>query len=326
VSNFVSTVRLRALIREFRPDVVHAHSAIGGVASRLAAIGTGVPVVYTPNGIMQNPFSLTAERMLRPLTSRLIAVSESEALSAARLGLIEPQRIRTIPNGIDLDPSDSGPDVRSMMGLPAMTPLVGTIMRLIPQKAPEQFVKVAESISAVRPDVHFVLIGMGPLQHRIDEEVANRRLSSRFHQIPHLDNAAGVLHQLDAFVLPSRFEGGPYAALEAMRSRTPVVLSDVVGNADVVQHRRSGILVPFGDTTAMAQSVVEILECPSLRHDLISEAEARLREVFDVRKMSVAVGQTYKEVTSDRDRRSTRRLPRPRSSSSNQEPDSSAAR
>ena len=325
ISNAVSTLRLNALIKQIGPDIVHAHSAIGGAAGRLAAINTGVPVVYTPNGVMATSLVLRAERILGRLTSRLVAVSHSEAHGAVIRGLCDARRIVTITNGIDLDSSIGGPDLRSMIGLAADTPLVGTIMRLIPQKAPEQFVMMAAEVSRLNPNVHFLVIGMGPLQAQVDQEITRRGLGHKLHQIHHLDNAADVLGQLDVFVLSSRFEGCPYAALEAMRANTPVVLSDVVGNADVVEHRVSGMLVPFGEPTAIGKSVAEILDDSDLRHEITEAARVRLEELFDVRKMGTRIGQLYEEVLSEGRRRNTRRLPQLRSSTSTQPSESRAA-
>jgi glycosyltransferase involved in cell wall biosynthesis len=324
-SNAVSTLRLHGLIKELRPDIVHAHSAIGGAAGRLATIRTGTPVVYTPHGLMTNPFTLRAERVLGRLTTRLIGVSQSEARRAAVEGLCNPHRVVTIPNGIDLEWSTEGPDLRSEIGLASGTPLVGTVMRLIPQKAPSQFVMVAEEVSRLNPDAHFLLIGMGPLQASVDHEVSKRGLAQRFHQIHHLDDAAAVLGQLDVFVLPSRFEGGPYAALEAMRARTPVVLSDVVGNADVVEHRVSGMLVPFGRPAEMAKAVSEILDDSDLRSGLTRAAISRLEELFDVRKMGASIGQLYEAVSAEGRRLNTLRLPQLSSASSAHAPEPKAA-
>src|SRR5207253_2530716 len=99
----------------------------------------------------------------------------------------------------------------------------------------------------------------GPRQRQLDREVGWTGLGSRFHQIAFLANVSASLGQLDVFVLASRFEGGPYAPLEAMRAGTPVVLSDVVGNRDVVEHRRSGLLVPPADAEALATAIAELL-------------------------------------------------------------------
>lgn len=324
-SNLANTARLHALIKNMQPHIVHAHSTIGGAAGRLAAINTEVPVIYTPNGIFAGSFVRTAERLLGPLTSRLVAVSPSEAREALRLGLCDPKRVVIVPNGIDLDAPLGGRDIRSRLGLAPATPLVGTVMRLISQKAPEHFVRVAIEVSMSHPGVHFVLIGMGPLQSRVDAEVARAGLEGRFHQIPHLDNAGSVLNQFDVFVLPSRFEGAPYAPLEAMRAGTPVVLSDVVGNTDVVEPGVSGMLVPFGDYGGMAAAVLKLLHDPEGSEQISNAARVRLRERFDVRLMGEAIGELYEEVAFEGRRRNTLRLPQFKGATSIHSSDSKAA-
>jgi glycosyltransferase involved in cell wall biosynthesis len=313
------------MFNRLQPSVVHAHSSIAGALVRLANLPRQVPVIYTPNGLTTNMLARTVERALGRFASRIVAVSESEAERARAWRLAEPSKVVVIPNGIEPDRPAPGPDIRAALGIPKEVPLVGTIARLVPQKAPELFVEVAREVGQKRPDAHFLLIGMGPLDQAVEMKVANEGLTGRFHRIEHLDQAGSVLDQLDVFVLASRFEGGPYAPLEAIRADVPAVLSDVVGNRDVVEHGVSGFLVPFGDSPQMADAVTELLGDPSLRTSITRAARERLRNNFDVRLMGAAVGALYEEVAFEWSRRSTRRLPHPRSATSTQTPESNAA-
>jgi glycosyltransferase involved in cell wall biosynthesis len=325
-ANVAATVALRRLVRQLTPDVIHGHSSVGGALGRIAAATTGVPAIYTPNGLATGPAAHAIERCLGFLASRLVAVSPSEALEARRLALVAPARIVIIPNGIDLSPSGAATtDIRAMLGLPAATPLVGSVARLVPQKAPEELVAVCAAVARQRPEPHFFLIGLGPLQDQLDEAVAAADLGDRWHQIPHLPDAASVLGQLDAFVLPSRFEGGPYTPLEAMRARTPVVLSDVVGNHDTVIDGVSGFLVPFGDSDTMATRVIALLDDLPYRQAIVTAAEARLHTHFDAATMGAQLSDLYREVAAEPRRRRTRKLPHPTASSSVQPPEASAA-
>jgi glycosyltransferase involved in cell wall biosynthesis len=188
--------------------------------------------------------ALRVERLLGRWTERLIAVSDSEADLAVRLRLIAPERVSVIPNGIELDSSQGvAVDLRDRLGLAKSTPLVGSVARLVPQKAPEVFVQACAVVARHLPDVEFVLIGAGPQQDLVDAEVERADLGERWHQIRVLPDAGRVLGQLSAFVLLSRFEGCPYTPLEAMRAGTPVVLSRVVGSRDIVEDRVSGLTV-----------------------------------------------------------------------------------
>lgn len=323
--NVWSVVQLRRLISHVNPSLVHAHSSIAGALVRLANLPPIVPVIYTPNGLTTERVGRSVERMLGGLASRLVAVSESEAIRARDWGVVSPDRLVVIPNGIDVEPPPRGPDIRAALEIPPGTPLIGTVMRLVPQKAPAEFVRVAGAVAKRRPEARFVLIGMGPLQDQVDAEVSKQEVETRFHQLPHLESASSVLDQLDIFVLPSRFEGGPYAPLEAMRAGTPVVLSNVVGNTDVVEPGISGMLVGFGQTEQMADAVITLLDDPALRKSMADAARARLHAKFDARQMGSAVEKLYREVDGERTRRNTRRLPRPRSSASAHSPESNAA-
>jgi glycosyltransferase involved in cell wall biosynthesis len=324
-ANLSAVVALRRLLKQRNPDVVHGHSSIGGALARVACWSSSVPCVYTPNGLVTDRSGLLVERALGRRTTRFVAVSPSEGDRAAGLGLVERQRIEVIPNGIDLrSPDGTRPDLRERLGLEPDTPLVGTIARLVPQKAPEDYVRAAAIIARRRPGVHFVLIGMGPLQDAVDLEIRRGGLAGRFHQIKHLENAATVIDQFQVFALPSRFEGGPYTPLEAMRAGTPVVLSDAVGNRDAVVDGASGFLHSIGDFDALATAVIRLLDDDELRAAVAAAARERVQSEFDVRIMGRKLADLYRSL-GGASRRSTRRLPQPASGTSSNSPDSTAS-
>ena len=291
-ANGKAVLALRAVIEQVRPDVVHGHSSVGGALARIAGPMARIPVVYTANGVAAERAYRMTERALGPLTWRWVAVSDSEAELARRLRLARPDRLVTIANGIDLQAPPPGPDLRQRLGLPAGTPLVGTVSRLVPQKAPLDVVRVAAST----PQAHFVLVGMGPLQAEVDAEVDRFHLRHRWHQIEHVDDAAGLVPHFDAFILASRFEGGPYTPLEAIRAGVPVVLTDVVGNRDVIVDGQSGLLAPAGDVALLSTAVRRILDDPALGRRLAAAACKRLAERFDVTRMGGQLAALYASV------------------------------
>lgn len=294
-ANAVAAARLIALRRRVGAGVLHGHSSVGGALARLAGPPSRVPVVYTPNGLATGKGAIGIERLLGRSTDVLIAVSDSEAALARRLYLVPTEQIWVIPNGIDLHPvtPPEVPDLRARLGLDPGVALIGTVARLVDQKAPAEFVAVCAAVIERRPEVHGLLIGMGPLQPIVDAAVERHGLRGHFHQIPHLPRADAVVDQLDVFVLASRFEGGPYTPLEAMRAGVPVVLSDVVGNRDTVEAGRSGILCSFGDTRGMASSVIDLLDDGGRRSAMVAAASIRLRERFDVAKMGQSLTELY---------------------------------
>lgn len=297
-ANLTASRALRKLIRSIRPDVVHGHSQVGGAMARIAAIGLRTPVFYTPNGLSPNRLLLRVERVLGRLTTMLIAVSASEATFARDSTLVSPMRVTVVPNGIDLEPpAGPSPDLRTLAGIPAGAQIVGSVIRLVPQKAPHLLVEVCSEVAKCHPDVHFLLVGLGPLQDDLDRAVTHAGLRSRWHQIPHLPEAAAAMDQLDVFVLFSAFEGGPYTPLEAMRSGVPVVLTDVVGNRDVVEPGVSGLIAPFGDVKALAEAVSSLLEDPGHARAIAVAGRRRLESCFSLTAMGASMTDLYRRAS-----------------------------
>jgi glycosyltransferase involved in cell wall biosynthesis len=323
-SNARAAAALYRLARRVDPAVVHGHSAVGGALTRMVgpALGT-VAIAYTPHGVAVGRTYRATERALGRVTDRWIAVSPSEAELARSGRLCRPERIEVIPNGVDLaaPPGPAPVALRQVLGLAPGTPLVGTVARLVAQKAPVRFVEVCAGVAGRHPAAHFVLIGDGPLRAPVERAVGAASLGSRFHHLPALPRARDVVGQFDVCVLASAFEGAPYTPLDAMRAGVPVVLSDVVGNRDVAEDGRSGVLRPPGDTAGMAAAAARLLVDRSWRDSIVAAARARLAERFDVRDTGARHCRLYEELAG---RRSTRRLPQPRARSS-AHPDSRAA-
>jgi glycosyltransferase involved in cell wall biosynthesis len=292
---------LRHLITRERPDVVHGHSSIGGLLARLAAVGTRIPTVYTPNGITQSRAGILVERRLRSRTDMFVAVSSSEADLALQLRLVGRRHVVVIPNGIELEPPPPPLDLRTHLDLPADAPLVGTIARLVWQKAPEDFVEACATVARRVPSARFVLIGSGELEAEVEEAITRAQLRGRFLRIPALAGAAGVLGQLDVFALSSRFEGGPYSPLEAMRAGTAVVLTAVVGSRDTVEDGLSGMVVPPGQPEVLGNAIAELLDDPARRVLMGEAGRERVAARFSVQHMGAALDALYDELSVRRD-------------------------
>ncbi|MHB1912242.1 MAG: glycosyltransferase [Acidimicrobiales bacterium] len=310
--NATALWELGRLVRRLRPDVIHGHSSAGGALARLAGLAGGSGGarsgnggrprrIYTPNGIYPGAPAAAAERGFGALTDRLVAVSESEARLVATRAIVPEERIVVIPNGIDLTPpAPGGADLRAQLGIDAGVALIGFVGRLVPQKAPGLMVEaggilVHEGVEAVT-----VMIGSGPLSGELDRAIIDLSLTDRVRRVGHLDRATAVIDQLDVLVLPSLYEGCPYAPLEAMRAGVPVVLSDATGNRDVVDHGRTGLLFPPGDAASLAGAVSLLLSDAGLRARLTGAARQRLAADFDITDMATATERLYAEEAGSR--------------------------
>ena len=302
--NAASLVGLRRLVGRVRPDIVHGHSAIGGALARLAVADGRARRVYTPNGLHPSIVAMNVERGLGALTDRWIAVSASEAAVAAARGIASPERTVTIPNGIalatgdgDLEGDSDGArppvDIRHLLGLPGGGPVIGFVGRLVAQKAPEIVIETAALVRRHRPDVTTVVIGSGPRDDAVRALVRERGLTGSVHLIPYLPRAALVMDQFDVFLLPSLYEGCPYTVLEAMRAGTPVVLSDAVGNRDLVVDGVTGRLVRQGHPEETAAALMEVVDDPDAALRRAEAARGRLAERHDIRHTAAATADVY---------------------------------
>jgi glycosyltransferase involved in cell wall biosynthesis len=299
--NLSALVRLRGLIDDLAPAVVHGHSSIGGALARMATASTGVPLVYTPHGLSRARWGTAVERLLGGRIDRFIAVSRSERDFALRHAVVRPERVVVIPNGVDLQaPPPPERSLRARLGIPEGDgPLIGCCARLCWQKAPEVYVAAAALASRSLPHARFVLVGSGPLRRSIDRAIQDAGIGARFHLLPSLENAAASLPELDAYVLPSRFEGAPYTPLEAMRAGVPVIVSDAAGNRDTVDSGVSGLIVPADDAVRLAEAMVAVVKDAGLRECLIQGGRAALTR-FDVRGMAAATESVYEAVVAER--------------------------
>lgn len=298
--NALAVVTVARLARRIDADVLHGHSSIGGVVARTAAAGTRAATAYTPNGLAEGRLAHTVERALGRRTDRLVAVSATEAEEVRRRRLVPTVRVVVIPNGIDPTPpgAPEGPSLRARLGVPEGVPLIGSLGRLVPQKAPEVLVAAWARIAADHPDARFVLIGDGgaAAARAVDEALAAAPLAGRATRLPFLEEAARHLGDLDVFVLASRFEGGPYAPLEAMRAGVPVVLTDVVGSRDTVEPGRTGLLAPADDPDAIARSVSDLLGDPVGRSRMAAAGAASVAIRFSVAGMGRAYDALYADL------------------------------
>lgn len=296
--NLLAAAQLTRLVRRYRPQILHGHSAIGGALARGIPAPRETAHVYTPHGLHRDPFSNLIEGVLARRTDRFVAVSPSEAELFAGLG-VPAERVVVIPNGI-ADPTGTAAeaaDLRALAGFPPGVPLVGCVARLLAQKAPERFVECCRIVAKADPEVRFLLIGDGPLAGQVDELAGCAELKGRFVRLREVHPAAPTLGQLDVFVLLSRFEGAPYTPLEAAWSGTPLVLSDCVGSVDVLTGPLARWLVPDGAPAAAAALVLELLGDAEQRRRAGEAAARHVKDRFGVRQMAVKYAALYADLT-----------------------------
>lgn len=315
-SDMKETLRLfRILKREGPFDIVHGHSSKGGAVARVAGRMAGVPTVYTPNGlIVASPelsgakrfFYATVERVLGHLaTTRFVAVCEDESMLAAKLRLAPKSRIAVIENAIDDDDLDAT-DASDESGERSGVPILGAAMRFSAQKAPHRLVEAFGILRGSRVPARLVVAGDGELFGEVERRVEEKGIGGDVSLLGWREDTKAVLGGFDVFVLPSLYEGFSYAVLEAMAAGLPIVSTNVFGAKDTVARVPGNVVVPAGDSAALAAGMREMLETPAdgdLRKKLRSIGAANrehVRENFRQSGITYRIIRLYEEVANAR--------------------------
>jgi glycosyltransferase involved in cell wall biosynthesis len=300
-----ASLALARWLRREPVDVLHVHSQEAGLFARALGRLAGRPaILYTPQSIDIRRARWQAmyarwERMAAHWTDQIIAVDEADRRRLIHWG-IPAWKVVTIPNGIDVaDPAFTclGPGERSRLlaplGLDPTRPVVMQVGRLSAQKDPLSFVAGAAQVADACPDVQLVLVGDGPLRDDVVTTIRRTGLGTRIFCAGWLDQARRLMAAADIITLTSRWEGMPYALLEAMACGRPVVATAVNGCPELVVDGLTGFLVPPGDVSAWAQRVIQVVKNPVLAASLGQSGRQRVEEQFSLPRLVARIESLY---------------------------------
>lgn len=272
-----TVVALSRLLRRVRPSIVHTHSSKAGIVGRWAAWLAGVPIIiHTIHGYGITPTQpmwlrsllIGMERLTSLVTTHWVAVAQADIEAGLRWGLFTRSRVSLVRPGIAADAFQAGISaserdlVRAELGAGPTDKLVGMVACLKPQKAPLDFIRVAELVCAERPSARFVLVGDGELRAPAERRIREAGLEDRVRLVGWRRDIPELMRCLDVFVLTSLWEGLPRVYLEARASGVPVVGTRVDGAVEVIQDGINGYLVEPGDVHGLADRVLYLLAHP----------------------------------------------------------------
>jgi len=304
IADAVTTARLARLIRVGRYHVVHTHSTKAGLTGRMAA-RFQTRTVHTPHGFYYLNFRNTVarismrslERVLGAMTDRVITLSEGEHREA--VSLLGHDRVRLVPNGLDPFKPLSRREARQKLGIPEDVPVVGTTSRFTAQKAPFDIVAAFHAISRERPDTRLLWINGGELREPVQQKISDLGLINRAVLPGFTPDARTLVPAMDVFLHMARWEGVPYAVMEAMMSGVPVVGARAIGTSDLIEHGHNGLLVDPGDGPAAGRAALRLLTQPGLARTLKEVGVRTMQQRYDRGAMARATEAVYRELVRD---------------------------
>jgi len=282
---------VRKIYQEVSPDLVHLHSSAAGFVGRAVLLGSKTPVLYTPHGyaflpgngnvVKRGGYHVAEWLMARLSKATTVACSKGEYDEAQRLS----QRCTYVSNGINVD--KLAPYVKDDAGAATDGPLkICTSGRILKQKNPAMFNEIASAL----PEYEFIWIGGGELQGELT--APNIKVTGWVSREESLD----LLLSADVFLLPSLWEGLPIALLEAMYVKKVCVVSDVIGNRDVIRHGENGFVCDVSSKDGFVAAIRQIAEKRSEARQLAEAAHADVVAHYNTAGMAKAYDKIYKDV------------------------------
>lgn len=274
-SHLATIWALSRLCRRWRPDVLVAHGFPEHLLGRWAGWWAKVPKLVQVEHNSRERYSrwkLMQARWLASRTARLVAVSEGVKAVLLRLGM-PAEKTMAIPNGVDLRPF--GDDARK----PFEDRIAGIVMsaRFGRQKDHLTLIRAMALLKARGLRLPLQLAGAGKASYRARAEAEVRRLGleGQVQFLGHHSGMPALLMSQAVCVLSTHYEGMPLALVEGMAAGCACIASDVPGVSEVLQHNETGLLVPEGDATALADALERVFCEPGLGQGLGSAARQR---------------------------------------------------
>ena len=299
--------KLWRLLREHRPAIVHTRN-LAALEMQPVAWAVRVPVrIHGEHGRDvsdlegRNPKYQRMRRLYSPFVQRYVALSQDlQGYLADRVG-IAPGRIEQIYNGVDaclFSPAVGGPV--PIPGCPFQAPahwLVGTVGRMQTVKHQtllvQAFVLALQQAPAMRTRLRLVLVGEGPLRAQALALLQQAGVADLAWLPGERSDVPAVMRGLQTFALPSLAEGVSNTILEAMACGLPVLATAVGGNAELVQHGHTGLVVPSDDVTAMALALRQLAEQPREAVRMGEAGRTAVEQRFSLQAMVAAYQAIY---------------------------------
>lgn len=275
--DIAALVRLYALFRRERFDIVHTHTAKAGCLGRIAAAMAGCgEVVHSTHGHnfygyfgrLGSALIVHAERFLSAFARRIVVQSSREMGDFMDHGVCAAEKLVVVTQGVDTGKyardAAAGAVLRKRWGASEGEPVFAFIGRLEPIKGVGSLLQAATELAADRIRCKFVIIGSGTQEAALRRFAAERGLGQSVVFTGWLDDVSEALSGIDVLVLPSLNEAVGRVLLEAQSAGIPVVATRVGGIPDVVKDGLTGILVPPSDSGALA-AAIKVLALDSAR-------------------------------------------------------------
>lgn len=299
--------KVRTLIKQYKPDIVYAHSSKAGAIARIANLGLKNRLLYNPHGwafnmkcsAIKKILYTAIERMEAPFCDRIICISEAERESALAKKICADSKLQVIFNGIDVEAYEQKKHEKinkTTLKIQEDAFVVGMVGRISPQKAPDVFIRAAKLIKREIPNAHFIIVGSGEMENDVKRYAKQNGLEDCLHITGWVDNPLDYVELFDVACLLSRWEGFGLVLPEYMMVGKPIVASNVDAIPNIIRDGENGILVDVDDPRKVCDSVLKLYYYPQLREKLVECGKKDVSNKFDVKRVADEHGKLFEEM------------------------------
>ena len=293
------------LIQDEHIQLVHAHGSRAASNILYPTRKLHLPLVYTVHGWSfhdDQPFFIKklrswSEKLICHFANQVICVSKSNRDTGREVfGL---NNAIVIENGVNLEkfnPDVSHKNLRLEFGFSDSDFIVGFIARCTKQKNPLVFLAALEKAHAVNTSIKGLFVGEGDMDEEIDAYIQQHQMSDYLYRSPFRTDVPGLLHCIDVYCLPSLWEGLSIALLEAMAMRKAIIATPTDGTKEVLRHEENGLLIPFANNSALADSILRLYNDSSLMKRCSESARFFVSERFNAKRVADSVMSIYNRV------------------------------
>ncbi|MCZ6650248.1 MAG: glycosyltransferase, partial [Acidobacteria bacterium] len=294
---------LRRELRATGVGLLHAWMSSANFYGRMAATLCGnLPLLCAERTSRKLLREKMVDRVMSRLSSAMVVNSEGVRNYLRNDVGLRHVPIHLIPNGVDTSrfrPAPENPAYRRRLGIPDHALILGTIGRHIPDKRQDWIIRAVAACKAEGMDVHAIIAGWGSERDKLQAESERAGVANRIHLVGVVRNPAEVLRSYQLFVLPSRREGMPNAALESLATGVPVVATEVAGIYDLMGRNEAqpcGQVVPVHDEDAFQRAIKKYLKDEGLRVAAGRRGRERAQALFSSQAMVASYASLYRKL------------------------------
>lgn len=315
--DFRAYKKIKRLLQDIQPDIVHTHASKAGLLGRAAAISLKIPVIlhtfhghvfHSYFGHAKTRLFKSIERYLAKKSSGIIAISKTQKEELGEIHKIAPlNRIKVIPLGFDLDQFYENKEqkrktTRTQYEISKDEVSIAIIGRLAPIKDHDFFLKVIENVlQQVETKVKVFIVGDGSekavIQTKI--EAINRQYPNTIIMTSWILDIAAFNQGMDIICLTSKNEGTPVSIIEAQASGVPVISTDVGGVRDVLEDGKAGFVIKRGDIETYTDKLRLLVEDISLREKFSSFGQRSVKHKFSYHRLVEDMREYYKSLLKE---------------------------